>query len=46
MMKTIYLRVRKHLVAIMTLLPMLAMAAEGDSLYVYFNGYRLDVFSS
>ena len=28
------------------MLPLLTMAAEGDSLYVFFNGYRLDVFPS
>ena len=45
-MKTIYLHVRMLLVAMLMMLPMLATAAEGDSLYVYFNGYRLDVFPS
>ena len=45
-MKTKYLHVRMLLVAILMMLPMLATAAEGDSLYVYFNGYRLDVFPS
>ncbi|MBO4315075.1 MAG: hypothetical protein J5867_03785, partial [Prevotella sp.] len=32
--------------AILMMLPLLTMAAEGDSLFVYFNGYRLDVFPS
>ena len=31
---------------VLLMLPMMAMATEGDSLYVYFNGYRLDVFPS
>ena len=45
-MKTVRLHVRMLLVVMLMMLPMLAMAAEGDSLYVYFNGYRLDVFPS
>ncbi|MBQ2130245.1 MAG: hypothetical protein II431_02785, partial [Prevotella sp.] len=45
-MKTVRLHVRMLLVVMLMMFPMLAMAAEGDSLYVYFNGYRLDVFPS
>lgn len=45
-MKTLYLYLRKPLAMVLLMLPMMAMATEGDSLYVYFNGYRLDVFPS
>ena len=46
MMKSQILYVRKQLVAILVMLPMVAAAAGSDSLFVYFNGYRLDVFPS
>ena len=35
---------RSIIAALLALLPLLGVSAQEDSLFVYFNGYRLDVF--